>query len=96
MERISESRMGQWQVYREQSYDSKKLCLTNQGYLGQVPHSTQIGDKVCIFLGSAVPHVIRPVEGGCYRLLGTAYIHGIMQGGAMEGDNIEIRELKLV
>lgn len=96
IERASEARMGTWQVYRNQYYDSKKLCLTNRGYLGQVPHSARIGDKVCIFLGSAVPHVLRQVDGGFYHLLGTAYMHGIMQGEAMEGESVEIRKLTLV
>jgi Heterokaryon incompatibility protein (HET) len=97
IDRISETRMGLWQVYRNRSYDSKKLCLTDRGYLGQVPHSARIGDKVCIFLGSNVPHVIRPVDGGFFRLLGTAYIHGIMQGEAMEAEeSVNVRELVLV
>jgi hypothetical protein len=58
MENISKAGMGTWQVYRGQSYDSKKLGFANQSFLGRVPHSTQIGDKVCIFLGSAVPNII--------------------------------------
>ena len=88
--------MGSWQVYRNQAYDSKKLCLTSKGCLGQVPHSTQIGDKVCIFLGSAVPHVLRKTgDDGFYRLLGTAYIHGIMQGEAM-GEEVNVKAEKLI
>lgn len=96
IERASEARMGTWRVYRNQSYDSKKLCLTNRGYSGQVPYSARIGDKVCIFLGSAAPHVLCQVDGGFYQLLGMAYMHGIMQGEAMEGESVEIRKLILV
>jgi hypothetical protein len=41
------------------------------------------GDAIAIFKGGARPIVIRRV-GDCWRLIGDAYVHGIMYGAALE------------
>jgi hypothetical protein len=60
-----------------------------QGHVGMGPPDTQPGDKICIFFGSRFPHVIRPGEAGRYRLVGEAYVHGIMDGEIMEEGNLK-------
>lgn len=60
----------------------RSLVRTSRGYLGTAPNDVQKGDVVCIFMGAAVPFILRPrdaVDGG-YTLIGDAYIHGIMDG----------------
>ncbi|KAK8006047.1 heterokaryon incompatibility protein-domain-containing protein [Apiospora marii] len=59
------------------------LYRTRRGYLGTGPHRVQRGDVVCVFMGAAVPFILRPrgddgEEG--YTLVGDAYVHGIMDG----------------
>lgn len=59
--------------------------ITRRGYIGLGPATMQPEDTICIFLGARVPHVLRRVVGGCsgYKLVGQAYIHGIMDGELM-------------
>jgi hypothetical protein len=63
---------------------SRRFILTENGYMGLAPMSTKKGDCVCIFLGGRTPFVIRPTTRKRCRLIGESYIHGIMDGEAME------------
>lgn len=49
------------------------------GYVGLGPRQSLEGDKVVIFPDVDVPYVLRPGEGG-FKILGQAYILGIMNG----------------
>uniref|UniRef100_A0A0B7JYH3 Heterokaryon incompatibility domain-containing protein n=1 Tax=Bionectria ochroleuca TaxID=29856 RepID=A0A0B7JYH3_BIOOC len=63
----------------------RRLIRTRNDYLGTGSHEPQMGDLICIFFGSAVPFILRPREGGNgFILVGDAYIHGIMNGEALE------------
>ena len=53
--------------------------------MGWVPQETVTGDEICVFDGSKMPFVIRLVpsrKNNYYRLIGAAYMHGLMYGGA--------------
>jgi hypothetical protein len=54
--------------------------------LGTGPRSLRAGDEVWVLAGASVPMVLRQADGGGhgarYRLVGEAYVHGAMQGGA--------------
>ncbi|KAK6531829.1 hypothetical protein TWF694_002994 [Orbilia ellipsospora] len=52
------------------------ICLTEKGYLGVVPE-VQVGDRICILRGARVPFIIRQ-HGQQYKLIGEAFIHGLM------------------
>ncbi|KAK7949236.1 uncharacterized protein PG986_010122 [Apiospora aurea] len=57
------------------------LYRTRRGYLGTGPAAVQRGDVVCVFMGGAVPFILRPRQkGDGYTLIGDAYVHGIMDG----------------
>jgi hypothetical protein len=61
--------------------EDMKLALTQQGYLGLVPHMAEPGDHVCVLLGGYFPFVLRKrVSSSVYTLLGPAYVHGLMGG----------------
>jgi hypothetical protein len=60
----------------------RKLFSTQNGLLGVGPSIARGGDICCIFFGHQKPFILRPVGSG-HRLLGEAYIHGIMQGEAV-------------
>jgi hypothetical protein len=62
---------------------SRRLLTTLGGYLGMGSKNMLQGDCVYVLLGCSIPVVLRPVEGG-YKLLGECYIHGIMEGEAMD------------
>jgi hypothetical protein len=59
------------------------LVTTKNGYLGVAPLHVQQGDRVCVLLGCSMPVVLRPRGDGCI-LIGESYIHGVMDGEAME------------
>ena len=42
------------------------------------PYFFDIGDEVCLIFGIKVPMVLRK-QGEYWRLLGDAYVHGIME-----------------
>jgi hypothetical protein len=52
--------------------NGRNLCVTAGGYLGHVPSGSQIGDKICILFGSAVPFVLREDKDGFSSLLASA------------------------
>lgn len=72
-----------------------RFCLTEQGRLGSTQTDTQRGDIICIFYGGNVPFVVRPRGGNQYIFLGPCYIHGIMDGEAMNM-GIEDQEFALL
>ena len=65
------------------------------GRLAQVPPSAAVGDVLCIPLGSAVPFVVRPVLDG-YQLVGECYVHGLMKGEALHGEEFRVEDISLV
>jgi hypothetical protein len=70
-------------------------AYTANGYMGWAPAGAQKGDIVCIFLGGDVPFIIRPLSDGHYHLLGDCYIHGIMEGQAMEWSHVKTEIIRL-
>jgi hypothetical protein len=70
-----------------QSGFSRAFCITASGYIGLVPEYTATGDIICLIYGSEVPFVLRSMSGeheGDYQLVGECYVHGIMDGEALE------------
>ena len=55
------------------------------GYVGIGPQQSGEGDKVVIFPDVDVPYVLRPWKGG-FKLLGQAYVLGIMNGEFLRTD----------
>jgi hypothetical protein len=67
----------------ERSVTGRRLFRTEKGLIGLGPRTLRPGDLVCIFFGSAVAYVLRPV-GEHFLFLGECYVHGIMNGEALE------------
>ena len=53
-------------------------------YMGITMGVPTDGDCVCILLGGDTPFVLRPKRDGEWQFLAEAYVHGIMDGEAME------------
>jgi hypothetical protein len=49
----------------------------------------EAGDHICILYGASAPFILRPTGGGCHKLIGDTYIHGLMYGGGMNDENLE-------
>jgi hypothetical protein len=49
-------------------------------YFGLVADHARAGDKIYVIFGAIVPFLLRKVAGGCFELVGEAYMHGIMDG----------------
>ncbi|KAF7510857.1 hypothetical protein GJ744_005957 [Endocarpon pusillum] len=75
----------------------RRLCVTQDGYFGAVPMSTRPGDLVYIFKGGNVPFVVRESkeEPGTFTLLAGCYLHGFMDGEALNRDDFAWQNLRL-
>lgn len=79
---------------------SRLLCVTENGHLGLAAYGTRPGDVVAILMGCNVPFILRNIkqEGssgstGPFWLIGEAYVHGIMDGKAVDGADFAPDEL---
>jgi hypothetical protein len=71
----------------------RKLILTSTGMIGSGPPAMNPGDLVCILQGSETPIILRR-QGKFYRLVGAAYVSGIMEREAVtewEGTTVFFR-----
>ncbi|KAI3325744.1 HET-domain-containing protein [Xylariaceae sp. AK1471] len=73
-----------------------KFCVTDHGRFGQVPVTSQPGDRVCVLVGGEVPFIIRPTGRGTYTLIGECYVTGIMDGEAFEGIDITSEAIETI
>jgi hypothetical protein len=69
------------------------LFRTRSRRLGMAPYSIQNGDRIALFSGMPYPMVVRP-HGQRWRLITTAYVHGVMYGEAW--DEKELEDIVLV
>ncbi|XXG94592.1 hypothetical protein Hte_000849 [Hypoxylon texense] len=84
--------------YQTGQYNHERyLFITHEGQLGLGQRSLQINDEVWILAGANVPFVLRPVGAGEYRLIGEAYVHGIMHGQAVtDKSKAEVKNIVLI
>ncbi|KAI9773498.1 MAG: hypothetical protein M1839_002080 [Geoglossum umbratile] len=73
----------------------RRLFRTDRNYLGIAAQSLQKGDVVWVLAGAAVPVVLRRLPSGNWKLVGEAYVHGIMNGEAVRGDGIKSERVRL-
>jgi len=58
---------------------TSRLVITSEGYMGTTPPMAKVGDRIVLVAGLSLPMIVRR-EGEGDRLIGPAYIHGIMDG----------------
>jgi hypothetical protein len=66
---------------------NRTFFATDTGFVGIGSKRVQKGDVVAILNGGDMPFVLRP-DGPFHRLIGAAYVHGIMYGEVMAINNI--------
>jgi hypothetical protein len=75
---------------------NRSLFTTERGYVGLAPEHAEVGDSVSILLGGRVPYLLRTDAAGETKLIGEAYIHGLMKGEAMMQDSFNVELITLV
>jgi hypothetical protein len=55
-------------------------CYGDAEYLGMGPKEMEPGDRLVMLFGANVPFVLRPFQSGRYKLVGEAYVSGLMHG----------------
>ena len=67
--------------------------MSSSGYIGLVPSTSIIGDRVCVLAGGRTPYVLCPSHKKTgedvsnsheYTFVGDAYVHGLMDGEALD------------
>ncbi|KAK4503233.1 hypothetical protein PRZ48_006661 [Zasmidium cellare] len=69
--------------YREAMWHgtgNRVFFTTATGYMGTAHPAAKEGDVLAILFGAVFPVVLRADEEGRYRLVGDAYVHGVMEG----------------
>ncbi|MCJ1365165.1 hypothetical protein MMC16_004285 [Acarospora aff. strigata] len=66
----------------------RAFLLTEQGRIGLAPHGTRPADLTRVLYTADAPFVLRPTDekhayAYAYRLVGQAYVHGVMDGEAL-------------
>jgi len=84
-----------------------RFFITSKGFFGQVLGKPEVGDTIGVLYGSIVPLILRRVhsthdgsleqELESFTLVGQSYIHGIMDGEAMDAlQSGEVKEKHIV
>ncbi|TDZ20759.1 Heterokaryon incompatibility protein 6, OR allele [Colletotrichum orbiculare MAFF 240422] len=80
---------------------NRRFFTTRGGYWGLGPPLMRGGDVCAVLMGGDVPFVLRPTDDGRFRLVGQAYMYGVMYGELVtkaeigEG-TLSIQEVRLV
>ncbi|KAE8363439.1 heterokaryon incompatibility protein-domain-containing protein [Aspergillus caelatus] len=70
----------------EPSFEGGKRQWTENDLFGLCPEATTLGDFICILYGCSVPVILRQStrDPKCYKVIGECYVHGKMEGEAVE------------
>ena len=81
---------------------SRRFVVTKKGLMGFGPPTCRQGDAVVVLFGGRVPYILRLLSQSessvntSYSVLGDAYVHGIMDGEALNGLHGDLDEFRLV
>lgn len=86
--------------------ENHRFLLTRSGFMGIGPAGMVVSDSVVVIRGGRLPFILRHSEeprhgGDCrhggkpgFQLIGTAYVHGVMDGeGMVEGRDVQLVHL---
>lgn len=103
--RVKELQANRWDwhcFHKVISRMRKTTCpfvVTDEGHMGAVVAGAKVGDLVCIFRGAKVPYILRPNKDddqGTMQLVCPSYIHGFMDGEAIECGKYEETWIQIV
>jgi hypothetical protein len=84
MSKDDEFRLWRFEIALRNAVYNRKLFTTSNSYMGLGLDVVREGDLIAFFLGAQVPFFIRQVEPDVYILVSECYVHGIMDGEAMQ------------
>ena len=61
----------------------RRICVTEQGFVGSVHQLAKPGDQIAIFESVGMPFLLRQ-DGSQFRIIGSCYVEGQMDGEAVE------------
>lgn len=64
---------------------NRSFIKTSEGYIGLASRHTQPGDLISVLLGCRTPMILRPTTDSRYQVVGSCYVHGLMDGEAFLG-----------
>jgi hypothetical protein len=71
--------------YAHMFASGRTLMLSEEGYIGLAPSSTCVGDLICVLYGCHAPVILRRSKDfQTHTLIGDAYVHGLMDGEALQ------------
>ncbi|KIM93760.1 hypothetical protein OIDMADRAFT_61399 [Oidiodendron maius Zn] len=74
-------------AYLMDDMHNSRPFISTRGYVGLCPIKSKPGVVMCILHGGHVPFIVRwSEECQAYKLIGEAYVHGIMDGQFLEND----------
>jgi len=62
----------------------KKIFVSSLGHIGQGPAMLQLNDEIWVLYGGATCYVLHNNGDGTHEFLGESYVHGFMQGEAIQ------------
>ena len=74
--------------------NGRRFFKTQEGYMGLGPKDIRNGGIVSVLLSGQVPFILRKLE-DAYMLIGESYVHGIMNGEALDDADFEIQYFRL-
>lgn len=79
---------------------ARHFFISEKGYIGLLPDDAEEGDKLILLLGGDPLYIIRPTEDSDgnpeddFELIGECYVHGLVDGQALEGVDVEHDEFE--
>ncbi|KAI1354707.1 HET-domain-containing protein [Xylaria sp. FL0043] len=73
----------QWSRSANGATENRAFARSWKGYFVLGPGIMNVGDIVCVLFGGKMPFCLRPC-GSHYLLVGECYVHGLMEGEAMQ------------
>ena len=93
---ITVTRVRKWYTYMSMATTGRKFFISEEGWLGLAPSNSAPGDRIVLLEGGKTPFILRPTHvEGQFKILGDAYVHGIMDGEAW-GDGTDLVDVILV
>ncbi|EWY83844.1 hypothetical protein FOYG_13633 [Fusarium oxysporum NRRL 32931] len=80
---LGRRKLRNFEKHMRNATQGRKLFMTESGLLGLGPKTLGQGgskDEVWILMGARVPFILHHIEGSKYRVVGEAYVHGLMYG----------------
>jgi len=72
-------------IWNNDFFQGRSFCTTKRGRICSCMNKIETKDVIAAFRGADRLYVLRPAEGGRYRVVGDAYVDGLMFGEAYDG-----------